>query len=357
MPRTGKADEVGLRPWDAMTTLLGMNPYEAVRQPVPAAGDERLRALLAWAALAPSPHNTQPWRWSVRDGVIELWRDDSRLLDVSDPDGRELVIGCGCGLEHLLLRIGRDGDPVETTLLPGEPGLLARVEVGRGRPYLDRPDLVAAMVARRTNRLTYGGAALAPAACRQLLEPLVACGVDVAHVTDTAARDALVGLIMRADRAQMADPRFRTELSHWMRPRHSRHTDGMEADLLGQTGLAAYVAPLVVRTFDVGAMQAARDEELTRGSPDLFILHTTRDDEAAWLATGRGLAHLTLGATAMGRATAYMNQPCELPAAREELRAAFGLDGHPQLIVRAGAAPPVHPALRRPVAEILVPSP
>jgi hypothetical protein len=338
-----------------MTTLLELNPYEAIQQSIPEEGDGRLKALLAWANLSPSPHNTQPWAWSVRDGVIELRRDNSRLLTVSDPDGRELTIGCGCALEHLLLRLGIDGDLVDVAILPdaSDSTLLARVTVGVGEPYVNLPALVAQMPKRRTNRTAYHGEPMSAAQRDHLTAAAGGFGVDVIWASDAAARDAIVDLIMQSDREQMADPAFRKELSHWMRPEHSHQMDGMEADLLGQHGVAAYIAPIVVRTFDMGKSQAAKDSQLTEGSPDIFILHTERDDPAAWLATGRALAHFTLGAMDLGRASAYMNQPCEVPASRAELRKLFDMSGSPQLILRVGVADETHAALRFPVADVL----
>ena len=337
-----------------MSELLDLDPYRAVEQPLPPSGDDRLRALLAWAVLAPSPHNTQPWSWSVRDGVVELRADSTRLLAVSDPDGREMLIGCGAALEHLLLRLGADGAGLALELLPdpGESALLARVRTGTGRPYDDRPDLVGAMTTRRTTRTAYHGDPMEPPLRVALEQCCAQFGVGLMWLADAETRAATVQLIMESDREQMASKEFRHELAAWMRPKNSASDDGMHADLLGQRGVAAYVAPLVVRTFDMGKMQAARDQELTEGSPDLAVLWTDSDDAAARLATGRALARLTLSAQAAGRASAYMNQPCELPAARDRLARALGVV-NPQLVLRFGLADPVHPASRLPVSQVL----
>jgi nitroreductase len=146
-------------PMNSATELMQLDPYDAVKRPVTGSGDDRLRHLLAWALLSPSPHNTQPWSWSVADGVVELRGDFSRHLTVSDPDGRELAIGCGSALEHLLLRLGVDGDPLGIDMLPdgAESTLYARITVGAGEPYVARRDLVDAMAVRRTNRTAYHG--------------------------------------------------------------------------------------------------------------------------------------------------------------------------------------------------------
>lgn len=337
-----------------MTNILNLDPYEGIDSALPASGDERLKALLAWALLSPSPHNTQPWSWSVGSGVIDLHADYSRQLTVSDCDGRELTIGCGSSLEHLLLRLGQEHIGISLQEFPdaAQPHHLARVKTGAGDPYPRHDDLVSAMGVRRTNRTAYHGAPMDDSLREALTTACRQFGVTVTWVQDTAARASLVDLIMASDREQMASKEFRHELSHWMRPEHSHRDDGMEADLLGEKGIAAYVAPLIVRTFDVGKMQAAADEELTEGSPDVAVLSTSTDDAGAWLSTGRALAHMVLRAMAGGRYSAYMNQPCEVPASRDKLASLLDVE-HPQLVVRFGLADPVHPALRYPVAEVL----
>ena len=337
-----------------MTDLLALDPYQAIEAPLPDGGDDRLKAMLAWALLSPSPHNTQPWSWSVKDGVIGLHADYARHLTVSDPDGRELTIGCGSSLEHLLLRLGQEdvGVTVEEFPDPNDPRHLARISVGVGTPYPRHDDLVTAMGARRTNRRSYSGGPMEAALRTALDEAAREFGVTVTWVSDADLRKALVRLIMASDREQMESKEFRHELAHWMRPKHSRKDDGMESDLLGQKGVAAYVAPLVVRTFDVGDAQAAKDQQLTEGSPDIAVLSTDSDDAAARLATGRALARVVLTAMAGGRYSAYMNQPCEVPTSRAELAALLGV-AHPQLVLRFGHAEPVHPALRFPVAQVL----
>jgi hypothetical protein len=314
-----------------------------------------LGELVARATRAQSPHNTQAWQWVATGTTLSLHADWERQLAVCDPDGREMIIGCGAALEHLLLLLGRHGTGVDLAVLPDpdNPDHLATVTVGGAGTYPDLPALVDAMEDRRTNRTAYRPDPIPEADLVTLRDAAGAFGVEVREVGDPGEREQVVELIMASDREQMADARFRRELSAWMRRGHEHATDGMPADLLGQHGVAAEVAPLVVRTFDVGKGQAARDGELVDGSPQLWVLATDDDTPGSWLACGRALARVTLEATARGIAHAYMNQPVEIPGRRVALAEALGVSGHPQLVVRMGYADPVHPSPRRPVDEVL----
>ncbi|MDD1734040.1 MAG: hypothetical protein LUP01_00185, partial [Methanothrix sp.] len=60
---------------------------------------ERLTFLLNYAILAPSSHNSQPWKFNVSDESIQVFADQSRWLSVADPDKREMYISLGAVLE------------------------------------------------------------------------------------------------------------------------------------------------------------------------------------------------------------------------------------------------------------------
>jgi hypothetical protein len=60
----------------------------------------RVTALVGAAVLAPSSHNTQPWRFRTSDDAIDVFADRTRALPVNDPDDRELTISC-CALFNL----------------------------------------------------------------------------------------------------------------------------------------------------------------------------------------------------------------------------------------------------------------
>jgi hypothetical protein len=47
------------------------------------------------------------------------------------------------------------------------------------------------------------------------------------------------------------------------------------------------------------------------------------------------------------------SQVCEVPSTRQELRRRLRLSANPQLMLRAGIAPPTAPTPRRPLAEVI----
>ena len=72
-----------------------------------------LRRAAEQAHLAPSVHNTQPWRLVIRPDLLELYADRSRQLAALDPTGRQLIVSCGCAL--LNARVSSTGGGVSSS--------------------------------------------------------------------------------------------------------------------------------------------------------------------------------------------------------------------------------------------------
>ncbi|HEU0025359.1 MAG TPA: hypothetical protein VFQ12_12040, partial [Thermoleophilaceae bacterium] len=106
---------------------------DASRFPGDGSDEDQLEFALRYAILAPSGHNTQPWRFRIRGDTVEVHADRMRALAIVDPAGRELVISCGAALFLLRLALRRFHHAPEVALLPepGEPTLLARVALGQ----------------------------------------------------------------------------------------------------------------------------------------------------------------------------------------------------------------------------------
>jgi hypothetical protein len=319
--------------------------------------DQQLRFALQYAVLAPSNHNTQPWRFIVDGDTVQVCADRMRALPVVDPFDRELLISCGAALFNLRVALCRLGLAYAITPFPSEsdPDIVALVRVSRdGHCDARLPRLFDALTARVTTRAPFVDEPVPAEVQQKLIDACDAEGAIASCVDDRTERQAIAQLIAEADRDQFADPRFRRELASWIHPQ--RRDDGMPAYGAAVRDLLDHAVPLVtsvVRVFDVGAGMPASHHHLVEGSPLIVGIATSRDDKEAWLATGQALERMLLVAVAEGLTASYLNQPVEVGALRERLKVLLRVDAIPQLVLRVGRGPQIGHAPRRPLSDVL----
>jgi hypothetical protein len=334
---------------NAVTPALGLSASE-------------IEGVLAAASLAPSVHNSQPWRFRVSPNQIELYADPRRRLPATDPEDRELRLSCGAALLNLRLALQGLGIRPLVTLLPDGPrvatastGPLAVVRNGgRARSSPELTQLLGAISTRRTNRRPFLDAPV-PAEHRAKLGRAAQAERAWSQVlSDPRELTALRDLLSRAHRRQMANPAFRAELAEWT-GREGEHHDGVPVAAGGP--LPEPQDEWGLRDFTAGrGWMRVRGKDF-EPDPLLVVLSAFDDSAAAEVQAGQALQLMLLTATTLGLSASFLAQPIEVPDIRGELRRALGTTLWPLAILRIGFGSPVQPTPRRPVADLLMPQP
>lgn len=333
-----------------MTTTMLDDPRIVREDFFPSGGppEAQLRFALNYAVLATSLYNTQPWLFRIEGDMVDLYADRTRGLPVLDPDDRGLTLACGAAIYHLRTTLKHFCFMPLVELLPDEQNrdLLARVHRGdRTRPWHEIDHLFKAIPERRLNRQPFEDREVPDGVLERLREAAAEEGAWLHLAVDEGERNALAQLIAEGDRLQWASNRFRRELASWIHP--ARLRDGLAEYALG-------MGALVIRTFDLGEGQAAHDRDLAGGSPVLAVLGTRGDTAYDWLIAGQAAGRVLLEAQAAGISASYLNQPIEVEELRPRLMETLGRKGHPQLLLRLGYGPPIAPAPRRLLGEVII---
>lgn len=314
----------------------------------------RHRFLLRYAILAPSSHNTQPWRFRCNDDSIDVLVDRKRKLEVIDPDGRQLFMSLGGALLNLRVAMVRFGHTPEIELFPSsaEPDWVARVTPGRPCvPTIDEVELFDAIPTRHTSRHPFEQRPVSYQVADALSQAAADEGAWLIRLLPEQ-RTRAAQLIAAADREQFHDKQFRRELSDWLVADGSTRADGIPGYSKSYGAPISAANGLLVRTFDLGGRVAEGERDLIQGSPMLAVLGTDSDRPEAWLDAGQAMQRALLVAGLHGLSASFLNQVLELRRSRRAFSRLVAR-GFPQLVLRFGYGPPARPTPRRTVDEVV----
>ena len=362
----GSGSSAAYAPWDDWRAGMHEGPLALVRA----------------AILAASVHNSQPWRFRVFPGSIDVFADPARTAGVLDPFRREAYLSLGCAIENMVVAAPSAGFLGRVTLTAGRldagAGGTAPVATIQLDPRSGSPDPLASAIAERhTNRGPYDTDRPLPPEILSGIASLASGsdGIRLALFTDPEQRAAFALEIARSAEAVLADEPVLVAQERWLRRGSveiNASRDGMPADDQGASGLGAGIMEILPDLRSHARYRRMLDElnDVQLPASPAFGLLSVQDpyDISQTLEAGRFWQRLHLWASARGLALQPMNAVLArvdrekargLPA--ETARRLAGFVGDPAwtptFAFRAGY--PLHsgrPGPRRPVESALMPS-
>jgi nitroreductase len=301
------------------------------------------------AVQAPSPHNTQPWRFEVDGSRITLLLDRERVLTVADPGAREARLSCGaalCNLRTQLRALGRVG---LVDLLPDASNhdVLAIVRVaGERAPTAAERRIADAIPKRHTNRHPFLERAV-PAGARSALTAAAREEGAALVLVDASPRyDLIVQLVRRAEHRQDTDDSYQDEIKLWLGGSMDR-TDGVPMSAIGPDPQSDRALSLR-RFYRPNPMPPRQFEQ----QPLLAGVVTPEAGARADIVAGAGMQRALLTACTLGLSTSFLSQPFEVPETRARLADEFRPDGEIHTLIRVGYGYPVPRTPRRSAGEV-----
>ena len=300
------------------------------------APEEVIRAAIDLASHAPSLFNAHPWSWRVDTDRVDLFMDPTQSFPVTDPQQREMRIGCGAALHHLLVALAAAGWRCEVERSSGrEGGFLARVRLTEaGDPDQDALRLVETIPNRHNDRRPFSAESVSQDTLAALQVSADGEGVHLQVVTRDEHRIWLSVLTERAAALQGAEPGYADELSR---------VTGADDDSVGVPAEAIphVVSPrhsdVTLRDFELLEPGSLEIPESADEHPTWCVLWTERDAPEDWLRAGEALSRFLLNAAEQALATGVQSQPVEVAMIRAQINEHLlsGL-GHAQVLVRIG---------------------
>ena len=276
----------------------------------PANGSPRQKLMFAlkYAEFAPTESDWQPWHFRMADTHLELLAKNSPAREAIDPDGRELMIGCGSALLYLKLALKHFGCLGRVALFPdlGEPALVARVHFGFCRERDAREKLLFnAMTGSRANVSPLGG---------------------------TPVSETMLAMLSHAaagERGWLDFVQSETSRQQVLKITLAGEADEMDSDRAQTGSIFAFAG----RNVDAWRMSVEPVLEPSVPAETLAVVKTKTDEKHGWLEAGQTMARTVLQAQALGLSWAFFN-PVRRREARAALRMGVGHKGFAQVILR-----------------------
>ena len=316
-------------------------------------GPARMRELVRYATLAANGHNTQPWKFALKENAIEIHPDYARSLPVVDPDHRELWISLGSALENLLVAARASGYAPEVTYPETSEFIQVRLapDAPQGGALFD------AIPLRQNTRSEYDGQPVRTADLDQLQALPLEPGVALRFISQPAEMETTLDYVSQGNLNQYADKAFIDELIAWLRFNKKEalaSLDGLYSICSGNPEVPHWLGQMFVAGTKP-QQQADTDAKKLRSSPGAVLVASEADDKSTWVRTGQVYERLALKMTALNIKSAFLNQPIEVASLRSQFQTAMGMGTTlPQLLVRFGYAATLPRSLRRPVEQVII---
>ena len=320
---------------------------------------DQLLHLVALAHLAPSSHNTQPWRFFVdeKNNTINLYIDRIRVLPASDKVGRQTLIGVGAALENLVVAAEYFGLHSkitlhinhETKILPWENNKnlprythVASINFKPSSPNLAYETLVKSITERKVVRAEYDPERKISEEIIKELEKIPDGEITRLHlITDNLRRLSISEFQGQADGFVINSKTFSRELGEWLLPNDTESPVGMPGNnfglpddqarrmhqgLLGETPLEP----------EDGLRFAIAGKMGIEKSPLIGFITVKKDTPENWLAAGRTFEKIFLTLVTNGIQVAVHAGIVEVPLIKQIFSMTLGTLRPITALFRAG---------------------
>ena len=314
--------------------------------------------LLQYAVLAPSGHNSQPWKFRLVDNKVEVFADQTKALHVVDPKNREMVISCGAAIGMFQHAARFFGCRAHVTFhdVFSEYRPLATIELLAGpAPEDEEIRLFDAITVRSTQRVDFYDIQPDAQDIHDCYNLALKYNCRLFLGNDNETKQNMANLIANGDRVQFSNPDFRHELAAWLKSKNIGGQDGISSDSFGLPDILTPLNSLVIRAVDLGSsVGKTHAQQVTQSTTVVGLLSSYDDAVESLLKTGMSLSHLLLHLTSRGLSVSFYNEPIEIRALREELAKLIDDANYPQILFRIGYGPEGNQSVRRSAESCII---
>ena len=323
---------------------------------------EKMIFLCRLGHLAPSSHNSQPWRFSMNesDSAIDVYADRNFILPASDVAGRQAMISIGCALENMVIGASYLTAVPKVSIFRHEKNsVLSRTDQKNGHSryvYLARlyynakhnplplEHLYKSIFTRKVMRAEYDPQQALPSATISQLQSATDGKKTKLHIiTDSIRRLSISEFQGQADGFVINSPRFSKELGAWLLPNDTDSYLGMPGAGFGLQNEEALrihrglIGESALQPED-GLKFALAGKYGIEKSPFIGCITIPKDEISNWVEAGRSFERMFLILESSGISVAIHAGIVEVVLVNRIFAATLGTLRKPAVLFRAGKA-------------------
>ena len=322
-------------------------------------GRAQLEYFCHLASLAPSTHNSQPWRFFIDENknIADIYLDRTFVLPASDVAGHQATISLGCAIENFTVAAAALGikTHMESILQPkdrlfpfekqkNDPRYvpLARLQCIISQQNALPSDLYKAIITRKVMRAEFDPQHPIPKDVIKKLEHAADGRKTKLHIiTDAVRRLCIAEFQGQADGFVINSPKFSCELGDWLLPNSTDSSLGMPGAGFGLKSAEA----LRIHNGLLGKAPLEPEDGLKfalggkigmEKSPMICCITIPKDDPLHWIEAGRSFERMFLTLESCGLSVAVHAGIVEVPLVSRIFGATLGTIRRPAVLFRTG---------------------
>lgn len=274
--------------------------------------DNKIRKILDLAIRAPSGDNCQPWEFSLRGQVLELFNLPERDSSLYNYEQQASLVAHGALLENIQIAASALSLQSDLELFPDpeKQNLIARITLTKGNVASD--PLFPAIAQRVTNRKLYQGGSLSDLERNSLLSAADSIGGAKVYLVESRAHIASLAKIVRLNDQLVFENRnlheFLFEHIRWNDQEAATTCDGLDVktlelnpfDRMGLKLLKSW--SLVVKLNNIGLSKiiSKQGEKLAKSASAIGLVAVRKWSHQDLICCGRYMQRMWLEATNLG---------------------------------------------------------
>ncbi len=306
--------------------------------------EEKIKFLLNFAILAPSSHNTEPWKFEVSENELVLRPDFSRRLPESDKDKRMIYVSLGCVAANILIAADYFGLSYEIAYdknsqnNPLEYAVKIIFNTNNISEFKKSENLFKAVKNRRTNRNFYKNKVVPQEYLNEFKKYNNYSEIKIDFVSDKNLKSEIAEIMGQGIKRIMSQKPFRCELADWLRTNITLKRDGMPGNGHRMNLFTSIIAPYILRNIDVSDVEQKKAIKRVLNFPALGIISSKEDNTINFIYAGEIFEKIMLAVKSYEMDTAIMVAIIEDVESRAKLKNVLKSDFLPQMFFGFGYA-------------------